>query len=143
MQLHQISKNKSNKIARRVGRGGKRGTFSGRGVKGQKSRSGRKLRPGWRDTLKSIPKKRGYKFKSFQDKPAVLNLQDLNAAFKGGEAITISALLQKGLVAEAEGRLPKVKILGQGQVTKKLNFKGLTASKSAKEAILKAGGTFN
>ncbi len=143
MQLHQISKNKSNKVGKRVGRGGKRGTFSGRGVKGQKARSGRKLRPEWRDLLKSIPKKRGYKFKSIQDKPAVLNLQDLNAAFNGGEAITFSVLLQKGLIAKAGGRWPQVKILGQDQLTKKLNFKGLTASKSAKEAILKAGGTLN
>jgi len=143
MQLHQISKNKSNKTGRRVGRGGKRGTFSGRGVKGQKARSGRKLRPEWRDTLKSIPKKRGYKFKSLQNKPIVLNLQDLDAAFKGGEAITPSVLLQKGLMAKAEGRWPQVKILGQGRITKKLDFKGITFSASAKDAIIKAGGTIN
>lgn len=143
MQLHQILKNKHNKEAKRIGRGGKRGTFSGRGVKGQKSRSGRKLRPEWRDALKSLPKKRGYKFKSIQEKPLVLNLRDLNASFKGGETITVGILLQKGLITNSSGRRPQVKILGQGQVAKKLSFKGLSFSSSAKEAVLKAGGTIN
>jgi len=140
MQLHQISKNKSNKISKRVGRGGKRGTFSGRGVKGQKSRSGRKLRPEWRDALKSMPKKRGYRFKSLQDKPVILNLEDLNKVFNGGEIITSVILCQKGLISKVGGRLPEVKILGQGQIAKKLSFKGITFSASAKDAIIKAGG---
>lgn len=140
MQLHQISKNKSNKVGKRVGRGGKRGTFSGRGVKGQKSRSGRKLRPEWRDALKSMPKKRGYKFKSIQDKPVILNLEDLNKAFNGGEMITPVILRQKGLISKIGGRLPAVKILGQGQTAKKLSFKGIVFSASAREAIIKAGG---
>jgi len=140
MQLHQISKNKSNKVSKRVGRGGKRGTFSGRGVKGQKSRSGRKLRPEWRDALKSMPKKRGYRFKSLQDKPVILNLEDLNKVFNGGEIITSVILCQKGLISKVGGRLPEVKILGQGQIAKKLSFKGITFSASAKDAIIKAGG---
>ena len=143
MQLHQLSKNKSNKVSRRVGRGGKRGTFSGRGVKGQRSRSGRKLRPEWRDALKSMPKKRGYKFKSLQDKPAILNLEDLNKIFKSGDMITPIILRQKGLLAKNGGRLPKVKILGQGQTVKKLIFKEVTFSASAKDAIIKAGGSVN
>ncbi|MDD2753609.1 MAG: 50S ribosomal protein L15 [Candidatus Portnoybacteria bacterium] len=142
MQLHQISKNKS-KVSKRVGRGGKRGTFSGRGVKGQKSRSGRKLRPEWRDALKSIPKKRGYKFKSIKTKPAILNLQDLNRVFNGGEAITPEVLLQKGLISKSQSRLPEIKILGQGKMTKKLNFKGLYFSAGAKDAIIKAGGSIS
>ena len=140
MQLHQISKNKSNKVSKRVGRGGKRGTFSGRGVKGQKSRSGRKLRPEWRDALKSMPKKRGYRFKSLQDKPVILNLEDLNKVFNGGEIITSVILCQKGLISKVGCRLPEVKILGQGQIAKKLSFKGITFSASAKDAIIKAGG---
>lgn len=141
MQLHQISKNKS-KTAKRVGRGGKRGTFSGRGVKGQKSRSGRKMRPEWRDALKSIPKKRGYKFKSTQEKPAILNLLELNRVFKGGETITPEVLVQKGLVSKSNG-FSRIKILGQGQITKKLAFKGVSFSTSAKDAIIKAGGSIN
>ena len=143
MQLHQLKSNQSSKIKKRVGRGGKRGTFSGRGVKGQKSRYGRKLRPEWRDALKSMPKKRGYKFKSLQDKPVILNLEDLRKAFNGGEIITSVILCRKGLISKIGGRLPEVKILGQGQIAKKLSFKGIAFSASAKDAIIKAGGSVN
>lgn len=142
MQLNQISKNKSNKISRRVGRGGKRGTFSGRGVKGQKSRSGRKLRPEWRDLLKSIPKKRGYKFKSLQDKPAIVSLKSIVKVFAGGEMITPEILRQKGLISKNASRA-SVKILGQEKITKKLTFKGIAFSAGAKDAIIKAGGSIN
>lgn len=141
MQLHQIFKNKSNKISRRVGRGGKRGTFSGRGVKGQKSRSGRKLRPEWRDVLKSIPKRRGYKFKSTQNKPAVVSLVDLAKKFAGGEMITPEVLRQKGLIPKRLGWQKSIKVLASGSLTKKLNFKGIIFSASAKDAIIKAGGS--
>ncbi len=143
MQWHQLSKIEAQRTAKRIGRGGKRGTFSGRGVKGQKARAGRKLRPEWRDALKSIPKKRGYNFKSIKERPAILNLRDLDKVFRDGDPVNINVLAQKGLVLKARGRLPQVKILGQGNIKKKLNFKGLVASAGAKEAILKAGGTFN
>ena len=142
MQLHQISKNKSNRNSQRVGRGGKRGTFSGRGVKGQKSRSGRKLRPEWRDALKSLPKMRGYKFKSRQSEVVILNLEQLNRVFKGGEIITADILLKKGLIPKSSSRA-KIKILGQGEINKKLNFRGIVFSVSAKNAIIKAGGAIN
>lgn len=143
MQLHQISKNKSSRVSRRVGRGGKRGTFSGRGVKGQKSRSGRKLRPEWRDVLKSLPKMRGYKFKSLQKRTIVLNLEQLDRVFKEGEIVTAEALVKKGLVSKSQSRLLKIKILGQGKISKKLNFKGVIFSGSAKDAIIKVGGAIN
>ena len=139
MQLNQISKSKFNKVSRRVGRGGKRGTFSGRGVKGQKSRSGRKLRPEWRDILKSIPKKRGYKFKNLQDKPVIVSLKSISKIFNGGEIINAEALKQKGLIGKSEGRAV-IKVLGQEKLTKKFTFKGLTFSAGAKNAIIEAGG---
>ncbi|PIS13477.1 MAG: hypothetical protein COT67_01505 [Candidatus Tagabacteria bacterium CG09_land_8_20_14_0_10_41_14] len=63
MQLHQLKPSTKNKDKKRIGRGGKRGTYSGRGLKGQKSRAGRKLRPQLRDIIKRLPKKRGYRFK--------------------------------------------------------------------------------
>ena len=140
MQLNQFKKSQSQKLKRRVGRGGKRGTYSGRGVKGQKSRAGRKLRPEWRDALKKIPKHRGYKFKSIQKMTEILNLVVLDRTFKENELVTVSALLNKGLVGKIKGRLPQVKILGGGELSKKLDFKGLVISKSAKEKIEKAGG---
>ncbi len=140
MQLHQFSINKNQKNKKRVGRGGKRGTFSGRGTKGQKARAGRKLRPEWRDILKHIPKRRGYKFKSIKTKPAVLNLNRLNTFFKDGDLVTPDVLRQKGLIAKMKIKSAKIKILGEGEINKKLDFKGLSFSQSAKKKIAKAGG---
>jgi large subunit ribosomal protein L15 len=140
MQLHQISSQKNQKNKKRVGRGGKHGTFSGRGVKGQKSRAGRKLRPEWRDVLKRIPKRRGYRFKSLQVKPQVVNLEQLNHAFKENELVSARTLLNKGLIIKIKDRAPKIKILGSGELNKKLDFKGLAMSQGAKQKITKAGG---
>src|SRR3990167_4622491 len=74
MNLFQGLKHKKKK---RVGRGGKRGTTSGRGTKGQKSRAGHRIRPAIRDLLIRIPKLRGYKNKSIQSKNLVLNVGNL------------------------------------------------------------------
>ena len=63
MQLHQIKPLNKRKSKRRVGRGGKRGTYCGRGMKGQRARAGAKIRPEIRDLIKKIPKIRGYRFK--------------------------------------------------------------------------------
>jgi len=62
MQIHQIKPKIKKKNRKIIGRGGKRGTYSGRGIKGQKSRAGRKIRPELRDIIKKLPKKRGYRF---------------------------------------------------------------------------------
>lgn len=59
MQLHQVQPTHKNKSKKRIGRGGKRGTYSGRGMKGQKSRAGRKIRPAVRDLIQRTPKLRG------------------------------------------------------------------------------------
>lgn len=123
-----------------MGRGGKRGTFSGRGVKGQKSRAGRKLRPEWRDVLKRIPKRRGYRFKSLEKKPQVVNLEQLNRAFGENELVSARTLLNKGLIIKIKDRVPEIKILGSGELNKKLDFKGLAMSQGAKQKIIKAGG---
>lgn len=61
MQLHQIKPSHKLKTKKRIGRGGKKGTYSGKGMKGQKSRAGAKIRPELRDFIKKIPKVRGYK----------------------------------------------------------------------------------
>jgi large subunit ribosomal protein L15 len=62
MQIHDIKPDNKIKSKKRIGRGGKKGTYSGKGVKGQKSRAGAKIRPEIRDFIKKIPKLRGYKF---------------------------------------------------------------------------------
>ena len=143
MQLHQISRNQKLKQKKRVGRGGAHGTFSGRGVKGQKSRAGAKIRPAWRDLIKQIPKKRGYKFKSGADIHLVINLGILNKAFKEGELVSIDSLLKKQLISRIKGVIPEVKILGDGEIAKKLSFKGLKMSAAARKKITKIGGTIN
>lgn len=136
MQLHQVKSKHKPKKKKRIGRGGKRGTYSGRGIKGQKARAGRKIRPEIRDFIKKIPKKRGYKFKA-KPKPQIVNLKDLEKHFKEGETVSPETLLKKGLIAKVKGRMPEVKILGQGKITKKLEIKGCKLSKSVKNEMVK------
>ena len=61
MMLHEIQSTDAKKSKKRIGRGGKRGTYSGKGVKGQKSRAGSKIRPAIRDIMNQTPKLRGVK----------------------------------------------------------------------------------
>jgi len=135
MQLHDLKPKTKLKIHRRVGRGGKRGTTSGRGTKGMGARAGAKYRPPEREILKKIPKLRGYKFKSIQNKAAVINLHSLETKFKTGDTVSPETLLKAGLVRRINGRIPKVKILGTGELKKKLIFKNVGFSKSAKDKI--------
>lgn len=131
MQLHQLSTKTKQKREKRVGRGGKRGTYSGRGIKGQRARAGHRIRPEERDILKKIPKLRGYKFNPFRQAPAVVNLGELGKRFKEGETVSPQTLLGRGLIGKMKGRLPKVKILGDGELKKKLIFKDVEFSKAA------------
>lgn len=140
MQLHKIKRKNKNKSKKRIGRGGKRGSYSGKGIKGQKSRAGRKLRPELRDIIKKIPKKRGYRFKSFVIKPKTINLDLLEKHFESGQKITLKSLLKKGLIEKRKGFLPDVKLLGAGILTKKLLVSECQISKPALEKIKKAGG---
>ncbi|MEK7071998.1 MAG: 50S ribosomal protein L15 [Patescibacteria group bacterium] len=128
----------SAKKRRRIGRGGKRGTYSGRGMKGQKARSGGRsgLKAlGFKQTLQRVPKLRG--FKSLKAKMAVINLSDLDKVFNDGDTITSKELVKSGLISSSKGG---VKILGSGKLSKKLNIFVNAFSVSAKEAIEKAGG---
>lgn len=140
MQLHQLKPKNISKKRKRVGRGGKRGTYSGRGMKGQKSRAGRKMEPIIRRDIKRYPKLRGYKFKAYKD-IAVLNLDRLNENFKEKDNITPIILVSKKIVRRIRGKIPKVKILGTGEISKKIFIEDCLFSLSAKEKIEKAGGT--
>lgn len=133
--LHSLKPHHGGRKKRRIGRGGKRGTFSGRGIKGQRARAGAKIRPSERDILKKIPKLRGYKFKSFQPLPQVVNMRELNRVFKDGETVSPDTLLRCGLVQRIKGRTPVVKILGKDALHKKLTFKDVRFSKSAKSVV--------
>jgi large subunit ribosomal protein L15 len=140
MQLHQLKLKNKLKKRKRVGRGGKRGTYSGRGSKGQRSRAGRKFKPAIRGLIKRYPKLRGYKFKRVTLKPVVVNIEILEKKFKAADIITPKVLIERGVIRRIRGRLPKVKILGLGKLTKKLTIEGCQVSKSAREKIEKAGG---
>jgi large subunit ribosomal protein L15 len=139
MQLHTIS-SQQDKKKKRVGRGGKRGTYSGRGIKGQRSRAGRRIRPQLRDILKKIPKKRGYKFKSFRIRPRIVNVSLLNMFYTAGEVVSPRTLAEKGILKQQSGSRGVVKILGNGNLTKKLTVEGCDVSTLAKEKIEKVGG---
>lgn len=140
MQLHQLKPVHKKKARKRTGRGGKKGNYSGRGLKGQKSRSGHNLQPFMREFIKRYPKLRGYRFGSSQVKPAVVNLWLLGKEFPEKATITPQILLEKGLVSGSGGKIPKVKILSKGEVTKALFVEGCEVSMKAKELIEKAGG---
>lgn len=140
MQLHQLSSTTKNK-APRIGRGGKRGSYSGRGVKGQKSRAGHRMRPAIRDLVLRLPKIRGFRNKPTALKAIVLNVKDLDGLRKksGGElVVSIESL-------KALGKVPMryqgpVKILSEGEIDFAVKVSGVKVSESAKAKIEKAGG---
>ncbi|MBX4198430.1 50S ribosomal protein L15 [Candidatus Parcubacteria bacterium] len=143
MQINNIKRKTPNKKRMIVARGGKRGKTAGRGTKGQKARAGHKIRPEIRDVIKRIPKMRGRGKNSnlsIQEKAVVINLDMLNKNFANGDIITPNRLVEKGLLSLRNGKVPRVKILGDGEITKKITFKDIAASAQAREKVQKAGG---
>lgn len=141
MQLHNLKRRTKNKKHVQVGRGATRGKTSGRGTKGQKARAGRKLYPEERDMIKKLPKLRGYRFKSFAGTPIAINLKRIEAYYKDGEVVSMKTLEEKGVVSKKGGKMPLVKVLSMGDLTKKLSFEGIKVGETAKSKIEKAGGT--
>jgi large subunit ribosomal protein L15 len=137
MQIHQLQPKKRLKKRKRVGRGGKRGTYSGRGIKGQKARAGSNKQPLIRELIKKYPKLRGYRIAPKEKKFQELNLAVIDKNFKEGDLITPQALLEKDLIDTIKKR---VKILGEGELKKKFSFRGFNFSKTVKEKIKKSGG---
>ncbi|MDD5639870.1 MAG: uL15 family ribosomal protein [Candidatus Pacebacteria bacterium] len=140
MQLHQLQKNSTFKDGKRVGRGGKKGTYCGAGGKGQKGRAGAKFKPIVRGWIKGYPKLRGYNF-NVKSEISVLNLSDLEKAFQEKEVITPSSLVLKRIIRKVEGKIPVIKILAKGDITKAFSIDGCIVSTKAKEKIEKAGGS--
>ena len=138
MQIHNLTG--EHKRKKRVGRGGKRGTYSGRGGKGQTARAGHRIRPAIRDTIKQIPKRRGrhkHSFTSVRQKPFVVQLKQLEMSFRNGDTVDPKTLFARNFGA----RRRRFKILGDGtKLTKKLTVKECAVSAGAKKAIEDAGG---
>ena len=80
-------------------------------------------------------------FKSIQIKPVVVTLTQIDAVVSNGAELTRNSLFEMGIVSKVKGKVPGVKILSTGTISKKVTVKGIPMSKSAKEAIEKAGGT--
>lgn len=146
MELYQLKPSHGKKSRKRVGRGGKRGTYSGKGMKGQKSRSGKSPRasfgggdttfakrlPKRRGTVGKVKVKRGVKNFRLRSRLIALNLKDIEKHFKDNEIVSYRSLLKKGLIQRVRGKV-KIKILGEGKGGQKLVFKGVGLSKSAQE----------
>ncbi len=141
MQTHTVTRNTKRAKHVQLGRGGRHGNTSGRGGKGQTARAGNKRRPALRDAIKKIPKLRGYRFKSIEISAIPVNLGQLDTVFAASERVTPEILIEKGLVQTKNGKVPPVKILGRGTLSKKLVFSGCRISDTAKAAIEKVGGT--
>ena len=139
--VHQgITKNKTRK---RVGRGpgSGHGKTAGRGHKGYYSRSGSSRRVGFEGGQTPIFQriaKRGFNNKRFADSVAVVNINRLNDLFNDGDEVTPEVLREKNLIG---GSYDVVKVLGTGELTKKLTVKAHRFSKTAEEAIKGKGGT--
>ena len=133
--------------SRRVGRGGKRGKTSGRGHKGQKQHGGHGIRPALRDVIKKLPKRRGYgknrarTVNSARVSAVPVNLTTLEHSFEKGETVSPQTLVKKGIVSARGGKLPTVKILAKGTITKAVSIEGCALSETARAAIEAAGGS--
>ena len=112
-------------------------------MKGQNARSGRKLQPIIREIIKRYPKKRGYRFNSWQQRPTTVNVNVLEKNFEAKANISPAILAEKGIIKKQSDRLPVIKILGRGELTKSFVVENCEISKSAKEKIEKAGGKIN
>ena len=145
MYLENIPKrNKRVGKAKRLGRGygsGVGGHTSTRGMKGQKSRAGHKslqfFEGGNVPFFRRMPKSKGFNKSNKVDATAI-NLNILEKNFKAGELVTIDTLKEKALIAK---KTVSIKILGSGEISKKIVIEGIPASQIAKEKVLKTGGT--
>lgn len=142
MQAHEVRPTLARKDRKRVGRGNgsKRGTYSGRGIKGQKARAGGGVRPGFEGgqnpQIKGLPSLRGFT-NQFRTEYQVVNLGRLSTLPDGVKDVTPALLEQHGLVRHAG---QPVKVLGSGELSRALNVKATKFSASARAKIEAAGG---
>ena len=143
MKLHELSPAEGsvkNGFRKGRGPGSGNGKTAGKGHKGQNARSGGGVRPGFEGgqlpLYRKLPK-RGFKNVRFAKQYTVINVQSLNK-FNDGEVVDAAALLLKGIINDVAYN--GVKILGEGELTKKLTVKAAVFTGSAKEKIEAVGG---
>ena len=143
MKLHELSPAKgSTKEVKRIGRGhgSGQGKTAGKGHKGQKARSGGSIRPGFEGGQMPLQRrmpKRGFN-NIFAKEFAAVNVSELEKRFESGAVVDANSLIESGALKNAKDG---IKILGNGELTKKLTVKAVKFTESAKEKIEKAGGT--
>lgn len=142
MKLHELNASPEAKTRKRVGRGpgSGLGKTAGRGENGQKSRSGASI-PAWfqggqTPLYRKLPK-RGFNNAQFRTEYATINLSDLNKYFNDGDVVTPELLKEKGIIKK---QLCGVKVLGNGELEKKLTIRANRFSSSAVTKIESAGG---
>jgi len=144
MRLHDLkprpgAKHRTKRLG--CGESSGHGKTSGKGHKGQKARSGGGIRPsfegGQMPLFRRLPK-RGFNQASFRDAIGTVNLDDLEKKFSEGETVNEASLRQNGLL---RGRLDAVKLLGRGELSKKLSIEVDLASETARVKVEKAGGS--
>jgi large subunit ribosomal protein L15 len=144
MKLHVRTPIRGKRL-QRIGRSGKRGSYSGRGVKGQRSRSGHRIRPAERDIILKIPKMRGFRNKPKRDVPVVFNLDTLSHKLKlhatAGVPLEVGYALLRAAKLLKKDYKGNVKILGTGEIAFPIAVHGFDMSASAKLKIEKAGGS--
>jgi large subunit ribosomal protein L15 len=153
LNLSNLKPAQPRRARKRVGRGlaSGKGRYSGRGIKGQKSRAGsHTMRPGFEGGQMPIYMRLG-KLRGPYSKDAMpmgphrtstvpVNVRDLELKFEDGDEVTLEALVEKGVIKNTR---TDVKVLGQGELKKKLSVTAHAFSASAREKIEKAGGTAN
>lgn len=139
MQIHQLRV--QTKRRKRVGRGGKRGNYSGKGMKGQKARAGRKIRPQIRELVLRIPKHRGEKFFPVRTRPHEVKLSSVDRVYQDEEIVSVVTLAQKHLIDIPKSRKGpvRVKIIGGGLKKKLIFSSALLFSSGVKEKIADSG----
>lgn len=140
MQLHTLKPKHKRPSKKRIGRGGKKGTYSGRGMKGQNARAGGRPAPVVRELLKRYPKLKGYRRVKRQRKPQSVSLDVLSKKFSKDEIVSPAALVEKGLISQRKGSVPAVKIVGSTKLKTALSVQGCILSAGAKKAIEESGG---
>ena len=143
MKLHELSPAEGSvkeRFRKGRGAGSGNGKTAGKGHKGQNARSGGGVRPGFEGGQLPLYRqrpKRGFNNYRFAAKYAVINVQDLNK-FNDGDVVDCEALLASRIINKC---LDGIKVLGEGELTKKLTVKASVFSASAKEKIEAVGGT--
>ncbi len=144
MQTHELKRKNPNRKTKKIGRGGLRGKTSGRGHKGQKQHGGHGIRAEIRDQIKKLPKLKGRgknSNKSIHTKPSVFSIAFIDSNFSAGDVVSPITLQEKGFLKGAMVRKAGVKILGNGEISKKIKIEGCMVSKSASEKISNSGGS--